>query len=51
MPGVGLLTGSLAIVDTSVLFAMGGPSNEKYQAFETHVTRRQVAVRISDHVA
>lgn len=30
---------------------MGGPSNDKYQAFEEYVTRRDVAVRIPDHVA
>ncbi|MUV89069.1 hypothetical protein GJ629_03440 [Halapricum sp. CBA1109] len=42
---------SLAIVDTSVIYAMGGPSNEKYQAFEKYVTRRNISVRIPDHVA
>jgi hypothetical protein len=51
MPGVELPRGSIAIVDTSVLYAMGGPSNDKYQAFEEYVTRRDVAVRIPDHVA
>jgi len=51
MPGVELPRGSIAIVDTSVLYAMGGPSNDKYQAFEDYVTRRDVAVRIPDHVA
>jgi hypothetical protein len=42
---------SLAIVDTSVIYAMGGPSNEKYQAFEEYVTRRNITVRIPGHVA
>lgn len=43
--------GSIAILDSSVLFAMGGPSNEKYQAFERYVTQRNVIVRIPDQVA
>jgi hypothetical protein len=51
MPGVELPRGSIAIVDTSVLYAMGGPSNDKYQTFEKYVTRRDIAVRIPDHVA
>jgi len=51
MPRVELPRGSIAIVDTSVIYAMGGPSNDKYQAFEEYVTRRDVAVRIPDHVA
>ena len=42
---------SIAILDSSVLFAMGGPSNEKYQAFERYVTRRDIIVRIPDQVA
>ena len=46
MPGVEFPHGSIAIVDTSVLYAMGGPSNEKYRAFEEYVTRRDVAVRM-----
>lgn len=51
MPGVELPRGSIAIVDTSVLYAMGGPSNDTYQAFEKYVTQRDVSVRIPDHVA
>lgn len=51
MPGVELPHGSIAVVDTSVIYAMGGPSNEKYQAFETYVTQRSISVRIPDHVA
>lgn len=35
MPRVELPRGSIVIVDTSVLYGMGGPSNDKYQAFET----------------
>ena len=51
MPRIELPRGSIAIVDTSVIFAMGGPSNDKYQAFESYVTRRDTAVRIPDHVS
>lgn len=51
MTGMELPSDGIAIVDTSVLFAMGGPSNDKYQAFEAYVTRRNVAVRIPGHVA
>jgi hypothetical protein len=51
MREVGLPRGSIAIVDTSVIYAMGGPSNDKYQAFEEHVTHRDIVVRIPDHVA
>jgi len=43
--------GSIAILDSSVRFAIGGPSNEKYQALERYVTRRDVTVRIPDRVA
>lgn len=39
MPGVELPRGSIAIVDTSVIYAKGGPSNDKYEAFEEYVTR------------
>lgn len=42
---------SIAIIDSSVLFAMGGPSNDKYQALERFVRRRNIAVKIPDHVA
>lgn len=42
---------STVILDTSVLIATGGPSTEKYQAFERHVTRRRISVRIPEHVA
>lgn len=51
MPTEELPSDSLAIVDTSVIYAMGGPSNKKYQAFEKYVTRRNISVRIPDHVA
>lgn len=43
--------GCVAIIDSSVLFAMGGPSNDKYQALERFVRRRNVSVKIPDHVA
>lgn len=42
---------SIAIIDSSVLFAMGGPSNEKYQAFERFVRRRRITVKIPNRVA
>lgn len=51
MAGTELPRDSLAILDSSVLIAMGGPSTDKYQAFEQHVTRRNISVRIPDHVA
>lgn len=51
MAGTELPRDSLAILDSSVLIAMGGPSTGKYQAFEQHVTRRNIAVRIPGHVA
>lgn len=51
MREVELPRGSTAILDTSVLYAMGGPSNAKYQAFEAYVTQQDIAVRIPDHVA
>ncbi len=42
---------SIAIIDSSVLFAMGGPSNNKYQALERFVRRRNISVKIPDQVA
>jgi len=51
MAGPALPRDSIAILDSSVLIAMGGPSTEKYRAFEQHVTRRNVSVRIPAHVA
>jgi len=51
MTGTDLPHGSVAIVDTSVLFAMGGPSDDKYRAFESYVTDRGVTARIPGHVA
>ena len=42
---------SIAIIDSSVLFAMGGPSNAKYQALERFVRRQNISVKIPDHVA
>ncbi len=42
---------SIAIIDSSVLFAMGGPSNDKYQALERFVRRQNISVKIPDHVA
>ena len=42
---------SVAIIDSSVLFAMGGPSNDKYQALERFVRRQNISVKIPDQVA
>ena len=43
--------GSKAIIDSSVLFAIGAPDNEKYQAFQRFVTQRELSVYIPTHVA
>ena len=51
MSGEQIPRGGIAVIDSSVLFAMGGPSNSKYQAFERFVTRRDIEVRIPDQVA
>jgi len=37
---------STAIIDSSVLFAMGGPDNAKYSAFEEFVTGHGLAVEM-----
>lgn len=42
---------SLVVIDSSVLFAMGGPTNEKYQAVEQYVTRRDITVKVPERVA
>lgn len=42
---------SEAIIDSSVLFAMGGPSNEKYQAFERFVRQQNITVTVPEQVA
>jgi len=42
---------SVAIIDSSVLFAMGGPSNEKYQAFERFVRKHNITVTVPEQVA
>ena len=42
---------STAIIDSSVLFAMGGPDNEKYSAFEEFVTGRGLTVKVPEQVA
>lgn len=42
---------SIAILDSSILIAMGSPSNAKYQAFERYVTRRNIDVLIPGLVA
>lgn len=42
---------SVAIMDSSVLFAMGGPSNDKYQAFERFVRKHNITVTVPEPVA
>jgi len=42
---------STAIIDSSVLFAMGAPDNEKYRAFEEFVVNRGLRVQIPQQVA
>lgn len=42
---------SVVIIDSSVLFAMGGPSNEKYQAFERHIQRQNLTAYVPQQVA
>lgn len=42
---------SLVVIDSSVLFAIGGPTNEKYQAVEQYVTRRDITVKVPERVA
>ena len=42
---------STAIIDSSVLFAMGSPDNEKYRAFEKFVRGRGLTVKVPEQVA
>lgn len=42
---------SIAVIDTSVLFAMGGPENEKYHAFQRFATRTNLTVTVPEQVA
>lgn len=42
---------STAIIDSSVLFAMGAPDNKKYRAFEEFVMNRGLRVMIPERVA
>nr|WP_233340518.1 hypothetical protein [Haloprofundus sp. MHR1] len=51
MSGADIPSDSTAIIDSSVLFAMGGPSNEKYQAFERFVRRQGITVTVPEQVA
>ncbi|GAB7018490.1 hypothetical protein JCM18750_13510 [Halostagnicola bangensis] len=51
MEEIDIPEGGVAIIDTSVLFAMGGPSNGKYQAFERFVRRRELRVVVPKQVA
>jgi hypothetical protein len=43
--------GSVIAIDTSVLIALGGPENEKFQRFERFVTSNEIQVRIPEYVA
>lgn len=51
MAGAHLPSDSDAIIDSSVLFAMGGSSNDKYQAFERFVRQQNITVTVPDQVA
>ncbi|WP_049971093.1 hypothetical protein [Haladaptatus cibarius] len=51
MAGTTIPSDSKAIIDSSVLFAMGGPSNGKYQAFERFVRRQNITVIVPEQVA
>ena len=51
MAGRKIPNDSEAIIDSSVLFAMGGPSNEKYQAFERFVRQQNITVSVPEQVA
>ncbi|WP_114579238.1 hypothetical protein [Saliphagus sp. LR7] len=51
MAGESIPNDSIVVIDSSVLFAMGGPSNEKYQAFERHVQHQNLTVRVPQQVA
>ncbi|ELY61849.1 hypothetical protein [Natronococcus jeotgali] len=42
---------SVVIIDSSMLFAMGGPSNEKCQAFERYVQRQNLTGYVPQQVA
>jgi hypothetical protein len=50
MSAVEIPNDSVAIIDSSVLFAMGGPSNETYQAFERFVRRHTIMVTVPEQV-
>jgi hypothetical protein len=51
MLGVDIPSDSTAIIDTSILIALGGPTNEKYQSFEQFVARRGITVKVPGRVA
>ena len=43
--------GSVVVVDSSVLIAMGSPDNQKYQAFEEYVESRNLDIVVPERVA
>lgn len=51
MPAQDVPSDSIAVLDSSVLIEMGGPSNDKYQAFERFVIKQNVSVLIPTYVA
>ena len=51
MTGVPIPPGSVVVIDTSVIIAIGRPANEKYRALEQYVTRHDITVRVPDYVA
>jgi hypothetical protein len=51
MLGADIPSNSTAVIDTSILIAMGGPTNRRYQSFEQFVTRRGITVMVPGRVA
>lgn len=44
-------SGATVVIDSSVLFAMGGPENEKHRTFRRFVERNGITVTVSERVA
>lgn len=51
MSDINIPSDSTAVIDTSILVAMGGPTNERYQSLEQFVTRRGITVKVPGRVA
>jgi len=46
-----LPAGSVIVIDTSVLIALGNPDNEKFRCLERYVTDNNITVRVPGYVA